>query len=222
MVQLAWENYWYQIEVNWHQCWANLSIPINSGSGQDDDSNSQFFGPVPGPALVPMGWPWLENLAPVEVNQQPGGRLQQQATQQHATQQAVARQPVLPQPIVQQQQPMQQQSSAQQPGMAKVRCPVHDCTHLIQPSRNHLYDHLAENHGYDKTAREYSINPKHIKRKSIATLHALFIRNTRKLPWSKARLLASEEAIRQADPSYVSGHGLGLTMEAYSIPKANA
>ncbi|KAG8157229.1 hypothetical protein KVR01_012937 [Diaporthe batatas] len=115
-----------------------------------------------------------------------------------------------------------QQPLQQQPRGAKVPCPVHDCQFLLQPRMDHLYDHLAENHGYERAAREYTVDLKHIKRKTVPTLRALFIRDTRKLAWAKARLLAAEEAIGQADPSYVSGHGLGLTMDAYSIPEATA
>ncbi|POS76611.1 hypothetical protein DHEL01_v205000 [Diaporthe helianthi] len=112
---------------------------------------------------------------------------------------------------------------SQQTNQPKLVCPIHDCPWedlRLQP----LYDHLAEKHGYERAEKEYTVNMKHLKRKNIKILKVLLIRDARKLAWSKARLLASEEAIKQTDPSYVSRHGLGLTMEAYldSIQELNA
>jgi hypothetical protein len=57
---------------------------------------------------------------------------------------------------------------------------------------------------------EYSVDDKHLRRKNVDVLRLLLVRDARLLAWRKARLLAAEEAIRRADKSYVSRHGLGL------------
>ncbi|KAI7780220.1 hypothetical protein LA080_016305 [Diaporthe eres] len=86
---------------------------------------------------------------------------------------------------------------------------------------DHLWDHLAEVHGYERAANEYTIADRHLKRKTVRTLKGLFVRDIRKLAWEQARLQAVEEALRQRDSPYVSCHGFGLTMQ-HSIPQGNA
>ncbi|KAG6362654.1 hypothetical protein INS49_007746 [Diaporthe citri] len=157
------------------------------------------------------------------VHQQPVPQqqavLQPLVIQQPVVQQAVVQQPIVQQPIIQQ--PAFQQPAVQQPAPHRS-CPVQSCTSLTGNTRmDHLYDHLAEVHGYERAPNEYSILHHHLKRKTLSTLKGLFIRDIRKLAWDQARLKAVEEAIRQRDNSYVSCHGLGLAMQ-HSIPQANA
>lgn len=139
--------------------------------------------------------------------QQPG--VPQAFMQQPAVQQTIAQQPVI------------QQQAAQQPAPNRS-CPVQGCTSLTGNTRSdHLWDHLAEVHGYERAVNEYTIADRHLKRKTLPTLKGLLIRDVRKLAWDQARLQAVEEAIRQRDNSYVSCHGLGLAMQ-HSIPQGNA
>ena len=194
----------------------------------NDDDHAYLFGPmlVPAYRLVDGSWGVEAPVVPPMAIQQailhqPVGQYQQQVTQQPAFQKPAvmpAAQPAVQQPAVQQ--PAIHQVAINQPGPANLLCPVQDCT-WSRPRLDHLWDHLAETHGYDRAAREYSVDEQHLERKNVGALKALFIRDARKLAWSKARLLAAEEAIIQADPSYVSCHGFGLAME-HSIPEVNA
>lgn len=144
------------------------------------------------------------------VYQQPNGP--HQLVVQH--QPVVQNQPIAQQPVVQQ--PAVQQSAPDR------SCPVQGCTSLTGNIRlDHLWDHLAEVHGYERAANEYTTADRHLKRKTVPTLKGLFVRDIRKLAWDQARLKAVEEAIRQRDNSYVSCHGFGLTMQ-HSIPQGNA
>lgn len=133
-------------------------------------------------------------------------------------------QPALPQTAVQQpmvQQPTAQQSAVQQPGPGDRSCPVHGCNSLAGNTRlDHLWDHLAEVHGYERAANEYTVALQHLKRKTVAVLKLLFVRDIRKLAWNQARMRALEEAIRQHDQSYVSCHGFRRDMP-HSITQAN-
>lgn len=123
------------------------------------------------------------------------------------------------QPIVQQ--PTVYQPAVQQPGPGDRSCPVHGCNSLAGNTRlDHLWDHLAEVHGYERAANEYTIAPNHLKRKTVSTLKLLFVRDIRKLAWNQARMRALEEAIRQRDQTYVSCHGFRRDMR-HSITQAN-
>lgn len=141
-----------------------------------------------------------------------------------------AQQPTLPQPTVPHPtvphrtlpQPTAQQSAVQQSGGPDRSCPVLGCNSLTKNTRlDHLRDHLAEAHGYERAVNEYSVAPHHLKRKTVAVLRLLFVRDIRKLAWNQARMRALEEAIRQRDQSYVSCHGFRLDMP-HSIAQANA
>lgn len=145
--------------------------------------------------------------------------LQTPFIQQPGVPQAFMQQPAVQQPIAQQ--PVIQQQAVQQPAPNRS-CPVQGCTSLTGNTRpDHLWDHLAEVHGYERAVNEYTIADRHLKRKTLPTLKGLLIRDVRKLAWDQARLQAVEEAIRQRDNSYVSCHGLGLAMQ-HSIPQGNA
>lgn len=158
---------------------------------EDYDDQAHFFGPLLAPVYAHMGGPWVGGI-------------------QH---------PIIQQTTVHQ--PAAQQSSTQQPGPRDLSCPVHGCHRLAGNKRlDHLYDHLAEDHGYDKAYREYSVDEQHLGRKKVGVLKGLFIRDARKLAWSKARLLAIEQAIRRTDKSYVSCHGCGFGMP-FSIRENN-
>lgn len=138
-------------------------------------------------------------------------------------------QPTLPQAAVPQatvQPPMAQQftaqqSATQQPQRPDRSCPVHGCNSLTGNTRlDHLWDHLAETHGYERAANEYTVVLRHLKRKTVAVLRLLFVRDIRKLAWNQARMRALEEAIRQRDQSYVSCHGFRRDVP-HSIIQAN-
>lgn len=166
-----------------------------------------------------------------------------QAMAQWATLQAAAQHPMIrqtvahqqpivqQQPVVQHQPVVQNQTIAQQPMIQQPAvqrsapdrsCPVQGCNSLTGNIRmDHLWDHLAEVHGYERAANEYTTADRHLKRKTVPTLKGLFVRDIRKLAWDQARLQAVEEALRQRDNSYVSCHGFGLTMQ-HSIPQGNA
>lgn len=145
--------------------------------------------------------------------------LQTPFIQQPGVPQEFVQQPTIQQPIAQQ--PVIQQQTVQQPAPNRS-CPVQGCTSLTGNTRSdHLWDHLAEVHGYERAVNQYTIADRHLKRKTLPTLKGLLIRDVRKLAWDQARLQAVEEAIRQRDNSYVSCHGLGLAMQ-HSIPQGNA
>lgn len=138
---------------------------------------------------------------------------------QTTTHQPTTQQPAVPQPMAQQ--PTAQQSAVQQPGPGDRSCPVHGCNSLAGNTRlDHLWDHLAEVHGYERAANEYTVATRHMKRKTVSTLRLLFVRDIRKLAWNQARMRALEEAIRQHDQSYVSRHGFRRDMP-HSITQAN-
>lgn len=164
---------------------------------------------------------------------------QQPTVYQPAAQQPTLPHPILPhptipqttihQPTIQQlavpqpmaQQPTVQQSAVQQTGPDDRSCPVHGCNSLAGNTRlDHLWDHLAEVHGYERAANEYTVATRHLKRKTVSTLRLLFVRDIRKLAWNQARMRALEEAIRQHDQSYVSCHGFRRDMP-HSITQAN-
>lgn len=161
------------------------------------------------------------------VQQQPVAQKQPTMQQQPVVQQppivhqppVVHQQPVVQQPVAQQH--IIQQQAIQQAAPDRS-CPVQGCTSLSGNTRlDHLWDHLAEVHGYERDANEYTTMDRHLKRKTVSTLNGLFMRDIRKLAWNQARFQALEEAIQQRDNSYVSCHGLGLTMR-HSIPQGNA
>lgn len=140
--------------------------------------------------------------------------------------------PPVPPPAQQQQQqqpniqlaaaqpPIPQQPAVQQPGPGDRSCPVQPCNALAGNTRSdHLRDHLAEVHAYERAANEYTTADVHLKRKTVAALKLLLVRDARKLAWKKARVRAAEDAARQRDQSYASHHGLALTMQ-HSIAEA--
>lgn len=134
--------------------------------------------------------------------------------QQQPNIQLAAAQPPIPQ------QSAVQQPAVQQPGPANGSCPIQGCNALAGDVRmDHLRDHLAEVHGYERAAHEYTTAERHLKRKTVAVLKLLHARDARKLAWKKARVRAAEEAARQRDQSYASHHGLSLTMQ-HSIEEA--
>lgn len=183
-------------------------IRANDEDQADYDDQAQFFGPLPAPVYDHTGGIWVgaTQLLPLALFPQP-------MVDQTIVQQPVVQQAAIPQPAA-------QQSSTQQPGPRDRSCPVQGCPYHTTRS-DHLYDHLAASHGYDKAYREYSVDEQHLMRKIFAVLRPLFVRDARKLAWSKAHLLAVEEAVRKTDNSYVSRHGLGLAMP-HSINQANA
>ncbi|KKY35310.1 hypothetical protein UCDDA912_g04730 [Diaporthe ampelina] len=127
---------------------------------------------------------------------------------------AAIHQPIIHQPAAQQ---------SQQTIPATRSCPVQGCNSIQANTRmDHLWDHLAEAHGYERMANEYTIVDRHLKRKTVSVVRGLLVRDTRKLAWIKARLRAVDEDISRHSQSYVSRHGLGLTMQQHSIPQANA
>lgn len=139
---------------------------------------------------------------------------------QTTTHQPTTQHPAVPQPMAQQ--PTAQQSAVQQPGPGDRSCPVHGCNSLAGNTRlDHLWDHLAEAHGYERAANEYTVALQHLKRKTVAVLKLLFVRDIRKLAWNQARVRALEEAIRQRDQSYVSCHGFRRDMP-HSITQADS
>lgn len=189
----------------------------------DYDDQAHFFGPLPAPVYDHMGGPWVGATQLLPSSLFPEATIQQPMVQHPVIPQPTVDQTIVQQPVVQQAaipQPAAQQSSTQQPGPRDRSCPVQGC-HYHTTRSDHLYDHLAASHGYDKAYREYSVNKGHLMRKIFPVLRPLFVRDARKLAWSKARLLAVEEAIRKVDISYVSRHGLGLAMP-HSINQANA
>lgn len=138
--------------------------------------------------------------------------------------------PPVPPPAQQQQQPniqlaaaqppIHQQPAIQQPGPDDRSCPINGCNALTGNTRSdHLWDHLAEVHGFERAANEYTTAEVHLKRKTVAVLKQLHVRDTRKLAWKKARVRAAEDAARQRDQSYASRHGLALTTQ-HSIEEA--
>lgn len=180
-----------------------------------------------GLAQAMIQWTSLQAAARQPIIHQPVAQqqpiVQQQPMIQHQPvvqlQPVVQHQPITQQPIAQQ--PIIQQPAVQQPA-ADRSCPVLGCTALIGNIRlDHLWDHLAEVHGYERAANEYTTADRHLKRKTVPTLKGLFIRDIHKLAWDQARLKAIEEAIRQRDNYYVSCHGFVLTMQ-HSIPQGNA
>lgn len=125
-------------------------------------------------------------------------------------------------PAVQQPNQQQQQPAVQQPGRGDRSCPVQGCSSLAGNTRlDHLWDHLAEVHGYERAANEHTTSETHLKRKTAPALKGLFTRDVRKLAWIKACLQALETAIKQRDNTYRSCHGLTLAMP-HTIPDANA
>lgn len=198
-------------------------IRANDDDQAGYDDQAHFFGPLPAPVYDHMGGPWVgatqllpSALFPAAIIQQP--MVQHPIIQQPTVVQTIVQQPVVQQAVIHQ--PAVQQSSTQQPGPRDRSCPVQGC-HYHTTRSDHLYDHLAASHGYDKAYREYSVDEQHLMRKIFAVLRLLFVRDARKLAWSKAQLLAVEEAIRHTDKSYASRHGLGLAM-THSINQANA
>lgn len=144
---------------------------------------------------------------------------------QPAAQQPTLPHPMLPHPTIPQPTippSTAQQSAVQQPGGVYRSCPVHGCNSLAENTRlDHLRDHLAEAHGYERAANEYTVAPHHLKRKTVAVLRLLFVRDIRKLAWNQARMRALEEAIWQREQSCVSCHGFRRDMP-HSIAQANA
>lgn len=156
------------------------------------------------------------------VHQQPVV-LQQPIIQQQSV---IQQQPLVQQPVVVQQPVIQQPAGQQQPVVQQPApdrsCPIQGCNSLQGNNRlDHLWDHLAEVHAYERAANEYTTADRHLKRKTLSALKSLLVRDIRKLAWDQARLQAVEAAIRQHDNSYVSCHGFRLTMQ-HSIPQANA
>lgn len=141
----------------------------------------------------------------------------QPATQQPLSQQPLAQQPAIQQPVIQLFVPQQPTSRP-----AHLPCPVLNCGWLNPNNRlDHLRDHLAEKHGYDQAHLDYSIKPEHLGRKKVSVLKGLFVRDARKVAWEKALITAAEEIIQQLDQSYVSCHGLDLSMNC-SVNDANS
>lgn len=131
----------------------------------------------------------------------------------------LAQQQAVPQPAIQ---PSAPQQPAAQPANTRWPCPSIDCAGQPTLYRlDHLWDHLAENHGYDRARLDYSVNPRHLGRKKVLVLKGLFVRDARKVARDKARITAAEEIIQQLHPSYVSCHGLDLSMNC-SVNDAEA
>lgn len=158
------------------------------------------------------GW-WAQPIVYQQAGQLPTGQL---PTHPHPTlPPSTLPQSTVPQTTV-------HQPATQQPGPGDRSCPVHGCNALAGNTRlDHLWDHLAEVHGYERAANEYTVATHHLKRKTVSTLRLLFVRDIRKLAWNQARMRALEEAIRQRDQSYVSCHGFRRDMR-HSITRANA
>ncbi|KAG6362634.1 hypothetical protein INS49_007726 [Diaporthe citri] len=62
---------------------------------------------------------------------------------------------------------------------------------------DHLWDHLAEVHCYERAANEYTTVDRHLKRKHISALKGLFVLDIRELFWTTAHITAAERTVKQ-------------------------